>query len=292
MRIAYVGSDFFANRAQVLLDRGHTISHIFTSPSSAIPTQLSMGDIANRCGIRPVFEPVSAADIARLSGEVDLLICAGYAHRIPIGKGGALRAINLHPSPLPIGRGPSPFQHAILKGLKETAVSIHEMVERFDAGPILLQRSVPIGERETAASLAIRCRAAAPAAMLEVVESLPSLWAHRQEQGTGSYWKRLSEADRTIDWTASTEQIDRILRAFPTGSIHARLRDTKLVLYEASCWPEAHTHRPGSIVASSGAARLVAAADGFVYLRSYAPLWQVKLRSIAGRLRSIGVPYS
>ncbi|MEO9254575.1 MAG: formyltransferase family protein, partial [Tepidiformaceae bacterium] len=166
MRIAYVGGDFFANCAAALIDQGHTISHIFDSGQSAFAVPVTIDDVARRCGVSPSREAMSSSDVAQLAGEVDVLVCAGYPHRIPIRESDALRAINVHPSPLPFGRGPAPFQRTILDGLSETAISIHQMVERFDFGPILLQVPVPVEDRDTTASLAFRCRAAAPGVLV------------------------------------------------------------------------------------------------------------------------------
>ncbi len=62
-------------------------------------------------------------------------------------------SVNLHASLLPRWRGASPIEHALLAGDQETGVTIQSMTEKLDAGPILAQRRIPIGPKDTATDL-------------------------------------------------------------------------------------------------------------------------------------------
>ena len=64
----------------------------------------------------------------------------------------ALGTLNIHASLLPRWRGAAPIQRAILAGDTETGVTIMQMDEGLDTGPIVLQRPVPITPETTATS--------------------------------------------------------------------------------------------------------------------------------------------
>src|SRR3989344_4038092 len=87
--------------------------------------------------------------------NADLGIIAYYGKIIPkavleLPKYGFL---NAHPSLLPRWRGPSPIQAAILAGDKTTGVTIHIATEKPDTGPILAQKEIRIGSKDTCLSL-------------------------------------------------------------------------------------------------------------------------------------------
>ena len=70
-----------------------------------------------------------------------------------------MKMINIHPALLPIGRGAWPMAVTILKGLRESGVTIHKMTAELDAGDILLQEKIEVGPRETLQSLTEKQRA-------------------------------------------------------------------------------------------------------------------------------------
>jgi methionyl-tRNA formyltransferase len=107
-----------------------------------------------------------------------------------------------------------------------------------------------------------------------LADDLPRLWAEAKPQGAGSYWPRVTQAQRTIDWSRGVGDALRTIRAF--GSIEAFAQvDTRYVyVWDAAGWAEPHRHRPGAIVHRHRKHLLVAARDGFVQLKGwsfYAP---------------------
>lgn len=66
------------------------------------------------------------------------------------------RIINIHPSLLPSFKGLNAQQQAIDAGVKVTGCTVHIVREEMDAGPILVQQTVPVEENDTAQSLAER----------------------------------------------------------------------------------------------------------------------------------------
>jgi len=83
----------------------------------------------------------------------DLAIVAGFSLILPkevlISPKTKLKSIGLHPSLLPLLRGPSPIQTAILQDKKITGVSLFQLAEKIDAGKILVQDKLKIRETDT-----------------------------------------------------------------------------------------------------------------------------------------------
>lgn len=94
-------------------------------------------------------------NLKKLDPKTDLCILVAFGKIIPadilaIPKFGFL---NVHPSLLPLYRGPSPIQSAVLDGAKETGVTIMKLDEELDHGPILAQSKVKIEDTDTHESL-------------------------------------------------------------------------------------------------------------------------------------------
>lgn len=279
MRIAYVGNDVFANLAMALLDDGHSISHLFSPRTQGFPSLVTIEDISRRTGVPIRRQRIQRRDVERITSEgAEALLCAAYPWRLPVVYGDILRCVNMHPAPLPEGRGPAPFEWTILTGRTQTAVTFHEIVERFDAGPILLQQPLDVRPTETTASLEYRCREIAGTAVVELFRDFDRLWEGRREQGKGTYCRVPRRADRTLEWNMSTQQLDRMLRAFPAGHRHARIGNRELTVGHAECWQQDHTHLPGTVLAGDRRGTLIATSDGFALIRGYQPPLAHRLR--------------
>ena len=144
----------------------------------------------------------------------DLAFSAGYAYRIPCESVQSFRGVNIHPSLLPEGRGPWPFPHIILKGLKKSGVTAHKIAERFDEGEILLQTAFDVAENETYRSLEKKAQIAALDITRKLIPDLEKYWNNATPQTKGEYWKEPSLIDRTIYKDAKSTERDRIIRAF------------------------------------------------------------------------------
>ena len=153
--------------------------------------------VANRLnGLRPITRPYSAHDVARRHGipihrpakinapefiEVlrttirpDLLvsIAASQILRKGVLQTPPLGCINLHSAPLPRYQGMMPNFWTMVEGEREAAVTVHYMVERLDAGDIVLQRAVPILPGDSLHDLMVRSKVVGVAALLEAVDQI------------------------------------------------------------------------------------------------------------------------
>ena len=156
----------------------------------------------------------------------DLFISAAYGKIIPksaleIPKLGSL---NIHPSLLPFFRGPSPIHAAILSGVLETAVTIIQMDEEIDHGPIVAQEKINLSGSETYNELQ-KILSEYSANLL--LKTLPEYCFERikpktQDHSIATFTKLIKSEDAALNWAKSANEIDRQIRAY-------------------HLWPKAHT---------------------------------------------------
>ena len=147
----------------------------------------------------------------------DLIFSFYYRSMLPMSllRHARLGAFNMHGSLLPKYRGRAPLNWAILKGERETGVTLHEMVEKPDAGRIVDQQAVPIGPDDTALEVFHRMTDAAEAVLKR---NLPSLVKGEprfkpNDLSRGSYYGRRRPDDGRIDWSKSAQEIHNLVRA-------------------------------------------------------------------------------
>jgi methionyl-tRNA formyltransferase len=134
----------------------------------------------------------------------------------PATLGAASRgAFNMHGSLLPKYRGRVPINWAIINGEKQTGATLHEMVEKPDAGRIVDQDVVDIGPDETAAEVFEKV---SNAAAKTLDRALPALIRgdailRTQNLAEGSYFGGRKPADGEINWQDSAQNIHNLVRA-------------------------------------------------------------------------------
>lgn len=123
--------------------------------------------------------------------------------------------LGMHPTLLPEGRGRAAIPWTIIKRLPETGVTLFQLDQGVDTGPILYQECVPVSPRETASSLYDRV-AVAHRALIR--HAWPDLMADRlvpqpQDPTSGSVWPGRRPEDGLLDPTMSMAEADRLIRA-------------------------------------------------------------------------------
>jgi methionyl-tRNA formyltransferase len=274
MRFAFAGIDFLGDVFQTLIERGWEPVKLFTRPcdniydfndvtvgrarSLRLPIQMSR--------IRPV-------DLAGLKAmECQALIVAGYPWLVKGWEEHLPYAVNFHPSPLPEGRGPYPLFQAILDRLPEWGMSVHTLAPSFDTGPVVAQDRFELATDETHDTLLAKCQMAAKRLSVTLAQHLPDLWAEAQPQAGGSYWPRVTERQRTLDFTGDVADVLRTVRAFGSIESMAQVGGKRLYVREAAGWTEAHRHPPGTLVHKHRRHLVIAVRDGFVQITGWSAL--------------------
>jgi methionyl-tRNA formyltransferase len=235
LKIVFMGTGPFAVPTfDALCDAGHECLKVFTRPEKPGPGKGKPGK--ERLEKSPVrqwaegraFEVVAPESVN--SGEArrwltelspDLLVVCDYGQilKSDVLKLARLGGINLHGSLLPAHRGAAPVQWAVLRGDRETGVSVIHMTPKLDAGPVISLRRTEIGPKETAGELEQRLASIGVEASLEAVELLTEsakqneageidLHGMPQDNASASRAPRLSKADGRIDWSRSARDLD------------------------------------------------------------------------------------
>jgi methionyl-tRNA formyltransferase len=135
-------------------------------------------------------------------------------------------AFNMHGSLLPKFRGRVPVNWAIIKGETETGATLHEMVEKPDAGRIADQFAVPILPNDTALDVFNKVTIAAEVTLNRTLPALlnGSATLRAQDLASGSYYGGRKPSDGVIDWTRSATEIHNLIRAvappYPGATTH------------------------------------------------------------------------
>ena len=124
-------------------------------------------------------------------------------------------AVGAHPTLLPQGRGRAAIPWTILKGLAESGVTVFQLDEGVDTGPILLQEVFAVSQDETAATLYQKVVVAHRAAIRNVWEALEngSVTPIPQDETRATYWEGRTPADGRITSSMTVEEVDRLVRA-------------------------------------------------------------------------------
>lgn len=224
--IVFFGTDeFSAASLRELIAKGFTIGAVVTKPDSRKGRGRELAkpivkEIAEANNI-PVWQPLDVRAIAehveKLNNPIGVLVSYGKIIPQSIIDLFSPGIINVHPSLLPLYRGPSPIESAILHGDTETGVTIMQLSAGMDAGPIYSQITVPLIDVETAPDLEIQLGELGaqelglilPAIMNGTIQPTP------QDDDIATYCKLLSKDESMLDTAKlSAEQAERHVRAY------------------------------------------------------------------------------
>lgn len=201
----------------------------------------------------PVLQPVKILDskFQILNSNPDLLLVAAYGQIIPeeILNLPRLGSLNIHASLLPKYRGASPIQAAILNNESETGITLIQMDEKMDHGPIIAAEKTNISPEDDYLSLSNKLSSLAAAL---VCRTLPDwingkLTAQKQDHAQASFCKLLTRTDARIDWTKNAEQIWRMTKAFsPQPGCWTTLNSKSVKILKASPIPDFSQELPGT----------------------------------------------
>ncbi|NWF74252.1 MAG: methionyl-tRNA formyltransferase [Nitrospirae bacterium] len=184
-----------------------------------------------------------------------------------------LGVINCHPSLLPRYAGPQPEFWILKNGERISGVTVHVMTEGIDAGDIVAQQELIVGETENIGQLSQRQHHAAATLLTNVVNAFAQGTVDRKPQNIAerTYFGKRTAADTMIDWTGSAAQILNLLRALqPYEPLIAYLNGRTIKIYEAHHQEGAALGGdPGQIMAKTSGGLLVQTGKGYLEIQSY-----------------------
>jgi methionyl-tRNA formyltransferase len=164
---------------------------------------------------RRLRDPAAQAELAALHADVGVVAAYGLILPAPILASPRHGCLNIHASLLPRWRGAAPIQRALLAGDAETGITIMQMDEGLDTGPMLLQEAVPIAPDETGASLHDKLAALGGRLIVAALARLEAgaLPATPQPAEGVTYAAKLTRDDGRLDWTKPAAVLERQVRA-------------------------------------------------------------------------------
>lgn len=268
MRFAITGCDRYLNVFEEFLKVGWEPVKLFSVPATnLLDANSRITKLAERRGMNVQLTRMTEDDLRDLRNRgCDALIVASYNWRIGNWLPFLKYAVNFHPSPLPLARGPYPMVRAILEDHQSWAVTCHKLVPEFDSGDILAAEFFTLHAQECHESLNLKLQMASGRLARHVAQNFSTLWAQASPQGPGEYWPCFTVADRTINFSDSVETILRQLRAFGSLECFAHANGEPVYVRRAIGWTEAHSDQPNSVIHVANHTLVVAAKDGYIAL--------------------------
>lgn len=269
MRIIFMGSpDFAVPALNALVEAGHEVVAVYCQPPrpagrGKADRKTAIHERAEQLGLevrtpRTLRDAEEQAKFAALGA--DLAVVAAYGLILPkpildAPKGGC---VNIHASLLPRWRGAAPIQRAILAGDAVSGVTIMQMDEGLDTGPMLLKRELQL-DRKNAGQITKELAKLGASALLKWIED-PSPPEPQPENGA-TYAPKVDKAEARIDWNRPAIEIERQVHAFsPWPGAWFEASGERIKLLEARAGDDA-SGRPGEVLDDC---LNVAAGDGYV----------------------------
>jgi methionyl-tRNA formyltransferase len=232
----------------------------------------------------PVAQPVSLRldgkypEIAKQAHALlhetphDAMVVAAYGLILPqsvlrIAPSGC---INIHASLLPRWRGAAPIHRAIEAGDTHTGITLMQMDEGLDTGPMLSAERLSIAPDETTGCLHDRLARLGGAMIVEAMRQLQHglLTGVPQPDSGVTYAAKISKEEAGLDFAASAESLERKIRAFnPFPGTVAQFNGTPIKIWGAQAAQPSPVTIPGTVLAAdSQAGILVVCGDGVLRL--------------------------
>ena len=249
LRIVFMGTPEFAVPALKIVHENYEIVGVFTQPDRPVGRGLELRASpvkmkALEFGL-PIFQPAKLSQaeeferLRALSPDVIVVVAYGQILRKNVIDLPRFGCVNIHSSLLPRWRGAAPIQWAILAGDQETGISTMRIVEKLDAGPILLQKRTPITETETAQTLHDRLSEMGAELLIPTLQGICSgtLASQEQDESHVTYATKLEKDMELLDLNEPAVILDRRIRAltpWPGTSvkIHQRLKIKQVKVHE------------------------------------------------------------
>jgi len=287
MNIIFFGTSEFAVPSLEMLSRSpHKIALVVTQPDAKKGRRLkitppAIKEAAAGLGLA-VFQSgcvSSAESIERLKAQAaDLFVVVSFGQ---ILKKTVLDlpdkfSINLHASLLPAYRGAAPINWAVINGETKTGITVFKLVEKMDAGDIILDKEAVIEESDNALTLGRKLSQIGAKALLEAVNLIDSKKAvfRKQDETLISPAPKLKKSDGLIDWSLSAARIHNMVRGLlPWPSAFTGFSGKQIKILETSVAAVKEEAGPAGriISADQEAGILVKAGSGCLAIKRLQP---------------------
>lgn len=287
MRIVFMGTpDFAVGSLQALCESGkHEILAVVTQPDRPKGRgnkllQTPVKEYALAQGLT-VYQPqkVKTPEFVELLHELqpELIVVAAFGQFLSkeileLPKYGC---INVHASLLPKYRGAAPIQYAIIKGEKESGVTIMQMDIGMDTGAMLDKVVVSIAENTTMGELHDALREQGAALLLEVIDKIAAgtAVAEPQDNEQATYATLLDRSMEHIDWSKTAQEVHNLIRGFnPAPSTFTKLPNGKsLKIWGSKMTDKSSAAAAGTVIETGKHSFFVACGEGVLEITEVQP---------------------
>jgi methionyl-tRNA formyltransferase len=308
MRILFWGTPEFAVAPlRALLGEGFDVVGVVTQPdrphgrsrTKLMPPPVKVVAMGENI---PVLQPERPRgdefleSLRALAPDLSIVVAYGHILSRDVIDLPAMGTLNIHASCLPLLRGAAPIQAAIREGFDETGVTIMRMVEALDAGPMLLQHSVPVLPDETYGELQVRLEELGAQTLIEALALMEAGESREMEQeaSRATYAPKITRERARIDWKASGVAVARAIRAYdPKPGAWTTLAGAEMRLFGGRHVP-GMKGEPGTILSVEKTGMVVAAGEDAVLVVVAHPAGRTRMSPaelLAGRQLSVGARF-
>jgi methionyl-tRNA formyltransferase len=281
MKIIFAGTPEFAAVAlEALHDAGFDIPLVLTQPDRPAGRGMQLHASAVKQFALAHGMQVAQPPSLRLDGKYpdaaqevhallhttphDAMVVAAYGLILPLSvlDIAPLGCLNIHASLLPRWRGAAPIHRAIEAGDAQTGVTIMQMEQGLDTGPMLLMERLPITPDDTTGSLHDKLAALGGSMIVTALHQLQQgrLPAQPQPEVGVTYAAKIMKEESLLDFTQPAQTLLRRIRAFnPFPGAAAVLNNTSIKIWRAEVVPAVAGALPGQILAANAQAGVVVA---------------------------------
>ncbi len=247
MKIIFMGTPKFALPIlKAIYESEHKILEVYTQPAtkSGRGQKLNHSDIFNYA--EKLNLKVRSPDTLETKEEInhikklkpDLVIVVAYGKILPpkILNIDKLQFINVHASLLPKWRGAAPIQRAIMNMDSESGVSIMRIIQKLDAGPVLLQERIKINQEMSYEELSKKMSEIGAKLILNSIKLIENKKANfiDQKESEATYAKKIQKKESKIDWNESAKKnIAKINALYPNPGCWFDLSNTRIKIIKA-----------------------------------------------------------
>ncbi|CDB39653.1 methionyl-tRNA formyltransferase [Azospirillum sp. CAG:260] len=266
MKIVFMGTPDFAVKALEALAAKHEVVCVYTrEPQEAGRgkklTKSPVHEFAEAHGIlvrtpKTLRSAEAQAELKALQADISVVAAYGLILPQAVIEAFPLGCINIHGSLLPRWRGAAPIQRAIEAGDNESGITIMKVVEKLDAGDMLLKGSVPITAETTGETLHDAMAGLGAELIVKALDNWQNLHAEPQDERLVTYAAKIDKAESRLDFSMPAEVLERKIRAFnPYPAVYFEYGGERYKILRAKVVDE--SGEAGAIL--DGAGRLVIA---------------------------------
>ncbi|WP_078576208.1 methionyl-tRNA formyltransferase [Salipaludibacillus agaradhaerens] len=303
MKIVFMGTpDFAVPVLEGIVREGYDVKLVVTQPDrpkgrKQVLTPPPVKQAAQELKI-PVFQPEKIKVEWEKVKEVapDIIITAAFGQILPkelldIPPKGC---VNVHASLLPKYRGGAPIHQAIIDGEKETGVTIMYMVEKLDAGDMIVSRAIPIEETDTTGTMHDKLSLLGADLLRKTLPQLErdSITATPQEAEMATFAPNIKKEQEVINWNKPARSVFNQVRGLnPWPVAYTIAGGKRLKIWETRVSADETDQRPGTIIEKTHEDIKVACGDNTVLsLRKVQPAGK-KPMDITTFLRGAGAQW-